>query len=60
MPKEAHINVVVIDHVDSGKSMTGRLINKCGGIDEGTTAKFEEESRQPGKGSFKYAWCETT
>ena len=56
MPKEAHINVVVIDHVDSGKSMTGRLINKCGGIDERTIEKFEKESQQLGKGSSKDAW----
>ena len=58
MPKEkAHINIVVIGHVDSGKSTTtGHLIYKCGGIDERTIEKFEKESQQLGKGSFKYAW----
>ena len=58
MPKEkAHINIVVIGHVDSGKSTTtGHLIYKCGGIDQRTIEKFEKESAELGKGSFKYAW----
>jgi len=58
MPKEKiHINIVVIGHVDSGKSTTtGHLIYKCGGIDERTIAKFEKEAQEMGKGSFKYAW----
>jgi len=51
------INLVVIGHVDSGKSTsTGHLIYKCGGIDERTIAKFEKEANEMGKGTFKYAW----
>jgi elongation factor 1-alpha len=58
MPKEKiHINIVVIGHVDSGKSTTtGHLIYKCGGIDKRTIEKFEKEAQEMGKGSFKYAW----
>jgi elongation factor 1-alpha len=59
MGKEAkpHMNLVVIGHVDSGKSTTtGHLIYKLGGIDERTIEKFEKESAEMGKGSFKYAW----
>jgi len=58
MPKEkSHINIVVIGHVDSGKSTsTGHLIYKCGGIDPRTIEKFEKEANEMGKGSFKYAW----
>uniref|UniRef100_A0A1W7RAN3 Elongation factor 1-alpha n=1 Tax=Hadrurus spadix TaxID=141984 RepID=A0A1W7RAN3_9SCOR len=58
MPKEkSHINIVVIGHVDSGKSTTtGHLIYKCGGIDKRTIEKFEKEAQEMGKGSFKYAW----
>jgi len=58
MPKEkAHINLVVIGHVDVGKSTTtGHLIYKCGGIDKRTIEKFEQEAATIGKGSFKYAW----
>jgi elongation factor 1-alpha len=52
-----HINLVVIGHVDSGKSTTtGHLIYKCGGIDKRTIEKFEKESAESGKASFKYAW----
>ncbi|KAJ2747457.1 translation elongation factor EF-1 alpha [Coemansia sp. BCRC 34301] len=52
-----HVNVVVIGHVDSGKSTTtGHLIYKCGGIDKRTIEKFEKEASEMGKGSFKYAW----
>jgi elongation factor 1-alpha len=58
MPREKiHINIVVIGHVDSGKSTTtGHLIYKCGGIDKRTIEKFEKEAQEMGKGSFKYAW----
>ncbi|QPG76507.1 translation elongation factor EF-1 alpha [Brettanomyces nanus] len=55
--EKLHINVVVIGHVDSGKSTTtGHLIYKCGGIDKRTIEKFEKEASEMGKGSFKYAW----
>ncbi|OJD20133.1 elongation factor 1-alpha [Blastomyces percursus] len=54
---KAHINLVVIGHVDSGKSTTtGHLIYKCGGIDNRTIEKFEKEAEELGKKSFKYAW----
>jgi elongation factor 1-alpha len=54
---KVHVNLVVIGHVDSGKSTTtGHLIYKCGGIDKRTIEKFEKESKDAGKGSFKYAW----
>jgi len=54
---KVHINLVVIGHVDSGKSTTtGHLIYKCGGIDKRTIEKFESEAKAMGKGSFKYAW----
>lgn len=48
MPKEKiHINIVVIGHVDSGKSTTtGHLIYKCGGIDKRTIEKFEKEAQE--------------
>jgi len=55
--EKTHINLVVIGHVDSGKSTTtGHLIYKCGGIDKRTIEKFEQEAKELGKGSFKYAW----
>ncbi|TIA67588.1 hypothetical protein E3P92_04188, partial [Wallemia ichthyophaga] len=55
--EKLHLNVVVIGHVDSGKSTTtGHLIYQCGGIDKRTIEKFEKEAAELGKGSFKYAW----
>lgn len=52
-----HVNLVVIGHVDAGKSTTtGHLIYKCGGIDKRTIEKFEKEAAELGKSSFKYAW----
>jgi len=55
--EKSHINIVVIGHVDSGKSTTtGHLIYKCGGIDKRTIEKFEKEAKEMGKASFKYAW----
>jgi len=55
--EKIHINIVVIGHVDSGKSTTtGHLIYKCGGIDKRVIEKFEKEAQEMGKGSFKYAW----
>jgi elongation factor 1-alpha len=55
--EKVHVNLVVIGHVDSGKSTTtGHLIYKCGGIDKRTIEKFEKEANEMGKGSFKYAW----
>jgi len=48
--QKIHINIVVIGHVDSGKSTsTGHLIYKCGGIDKRAIEKFEKEAQEMGK-----------
>ena len=45
--EKTHINIVVIGHVDSGKSTTtGHLIYQCGGIDKRTIEKFEKEAQE--------------
>jgi elongation factor 1-alpha len=55
--EKTHINLVVIGHVDCGKSTTtGHLIYQLGGIDKRSIEKFEKEASELGKGSFKYAW----
>jgi len=55
--EKTHVNLVVIGHVDAGKSTTtGHLIYKCGGIDKRVIEKFEKEAAELGKSSFKYAW----
>jgi elongation factor 1-alpha len=55
--EKEHINLVVIGHVDAGKSTsTGHMIYKCGGIEKRVMEKYEKEAAEIGKGSFKYAW----
>ena len=51
------INLVIIGHVDSGKSTTmGHLLYKMGYIENKTIRKYEKESREIGKETFFYAW----
>ncbi|XVE59781.1 hypothetical protein DITRI_Ditri05aG0074700 [Diplodiscus trichospermus] len=55
--EKVHINIVVIGHVNSGKSTTtGHLIYKLGGIDKRVIERFEKEAAEMNKRSFKYAW----
>ena len=52
-----HLNLVIMGHVDHGKSTTtGHLLYKAGAIDERTVKAFEAEAEKLGKGTFKYAW----
>lgn len=45
--EKTHVNVVIIGHVDSGKSTTtGHLVYKCGGIDQRRLDKFEKSAAQ--------------
>lgn len=51
------INIVVIGHVDAGKSTTtGHLMYLLGGIESRTLEKFKKMSEEQGKGSFCFAW----
>ncbi|MEQ2169370.1 Elongation factor 1-alpha [Goodea atripinnis] len=55
--EKIHINIVVIGHVDSGKSTTtGHLIYKCGGIDKRTIEKFEKEAAEVGSGRTRFCY----
>ncbi len=52
-----HLNLVIIGHVDHGKStMTGHLLYVCGTISDREIEKFEKEAELIGRGSFKFAW----
>ncbi|KAK3139026.1 hypothetical protein QOZ80_5AG0376730 [Eleusine coracana subsp. coracana] len=54
---KSHINIVVIGHVDSGKSTTtGHLIYKLGFIDKYEIERLEKEAAKMNRSSFKYAW----
>uniref|UniRef100_A0A8I5T678 Tr-type G domain-containing protein n=1 Tax=Pongo abelii TaxID=9601 RepID=A0A8I5T678_PONAB len=49
---KTQVNIIVIGHIDSGKSTTtGHLIYKCIGIDKRTIEKFEKEAAEMGKDS---------
>lgn len=52
-----HINLVIIGHVDHGKSTTvGRLLFDSGNIDEQTMRKLKEQAEELGKGGFEFAF----
>ncbi len=56
-PKKPHLNLVVIGHVDHGKStLVGHMLMKLGAIDEKTIKEVEETAKKAGKESEKYAW----
>jgi len=56
-PEKPHFNLVVIGHVDHGKSTTmGHLLYLAGVIDDRTIKAFEENARRLGKETFKFAW----
>jgi len=52
-----HLGIVVVGHVDAGKSTTtGHLMFKLGGIDERTLTKLQAEADAQGKSSFAFAF----
>ena len=52
-----HINLIIIGHVDHGKSTSvGHLFYDAGAIPEKQLKDFEAEAKALGKESFKYAW----
>ncbi|XP_038209149.1 HBS1-like protein [Zerene cesonia] len=52
-----HLYIVVIGHVDAGKStLMGHLLCKLGEVSQRTLHKYEQESKKIGKQSFMYAW----
>lgn len=54
---KTHLSLVVIGHIDAGKSTTtGHLLYKCGGVSQRVIEKFEKESAEMGKSSFAFAW----
>lgn len=55
--EKPHLNLVVIGHVDHGKSTTvGHLFSLTGAVDERTAKTYEEEAKKLGKETFKFAW----
>jgi elongation factor 1-alpha len=55
--EKPHLNLVIIGHVDHGKSTTmGHLLYLAGSIDDRTIKTYEEQATAMGKGAFKFAW----
>ncbi len=53
-----HLNLIVMGHVDHGKStLTGHLLFEAGYIDQKTIDAYAKESEKTGAGdTFKFAW----
>ncbi|XP_041974061.1 HBS1-like protein [Aricia agestis] len=52
-----HLYIVIIGHVDAGKStLMGHLLCELGEVSQRTLHKYEQESKKIGKQSFMYAW----
>ncbi len=56
-PEKPHLNLVIMGHVDHGKSTTiGHMLYLAGVVDERTVKAYEEEAKKMGKETFKFAW----
>ncbi|MCD6126656.1 MAG: translation elongation factor EF-1 subunit alpha [Thaumarchaeota archaeon] len=57
MSAKPHLNLIVVGHVDHGKSTTmGHFLTRLGVVDQRILQQYEEEAKRLGKESFKYAW----
>lgn len=55
--EKPHIHLVVIGHVDAGKStLMGHALYDLGFVSQKIMHKYEQESKKVGKQSFMYAW----
>ncbi|MGC8969862.1 MAG: translation elongation factor EF-1 subunit alpha [Conexivisphaera sp.] len=57
-PSKPHLNIVVVGHVDHGKStLTGHLLYRLGKVDARTIEEYAKMSEKLGAGdTFKFAW----
>ncbi len=55
--EKPHLNLIIIGHVDHGKSTgIGHMFYDAGAVSEKQIKDFEAEAKALGKESFKYAW----
>lgn len=55
--KKPHLNLVIVGHVDHGKSTTvGHLLQLAGAIPERQIEEYEAKAKELGKETFKFAW----
>jgi elongation factor 1-alpha len=57
-PEKPHLNMVVVGHVDHGKStMVGHLLLQTGNVDQKKIDEYAKQSETLGSGdTFKFAW----
>jgi len=57
-PSKPHLNIVIVGHVDHGKStLTGHLLYNLGKVDQRTIEEYAKMSEKLGVGdTFKFAW----
>ena len=57
MAELPHLNLVIIGHVDHGKStFVGRLLFEHGEIPQHIIDEYKKESEEKGKATFEFAW----
>ncbi|RLE49533.1 MAG: translation elongation factor EF-1 subunit alpha [Candidatus Methanomethylicota archaeon] len=57
VPKKPHLNLLIMGHVDHGKStLVGHLLYLAGGLDSRMLQQLEEEAKKSGKEFAKFAW----
>jgi len=57
MPEKPHLNMVIIGHVDHGKStLVGHMLVLLKQIDEKQQKEVEEQAKKAGKETEKFAW----
>ncbi len=57
MAEKPHMNLVMIGHVDHGKSTAvGRMLYETGNVPEHVIEKYKREADAAGKGTFEFAW----
>lgn len=55
--KKPHLNLVIIGHVDHGKStLMGHVLYLTGFVDERTIREYEEQAKRLGRETWKFAW----
>ena len=53
-----HLNIVIIGHVDAGKStIGGNILYLCGTVDKRTMEKYEKEAKEAGRESWYLSWA---